>query len=237
MTLQDKQIHKVEELSVFLEKAEFGTNRVYQLHRQLGGVFIDASFQDKEETSWLYQHRIEIPEPQLIYSKLEWDENNYPYTFETWRIGDLKVEVPFYRGIGKPLYDFLDEVIEVHRFDSDALFPERVRASFRRITCTVNNLYDYICAELDGPGLSKAEQEAVNTAFNEANLFEAPDLNEGYKEYFFALVRQDSKRYSEKVADAHRERESAFREAETWIIRKHTMELEKHGFRKGFVSG
>ncbi len=231
--MQDKRIHEVKDYEIFLEKTEYGTNHVYQIHRELGGAFIDASFQDKEEESLMYRCRIEMPEPRQITSVIKWDENSFPYEYETYEVGGEQVQVPFYRPFGHTLNIFLDEVVDSEEFGS---LPTSINQSFERIIESIQFFVDARNKSWDEHAPTRLEEEAINIAFNEGDLFSEPDVEYALAQFLYNRANQMQEIYSTSIGESDAERRETFQELENKLINKCLDELKNRGFKEGYIS-
>ncbi len=233
----EAQIKIADCYSVFMQEADSGINRVYQLHRELGGVFIDASFQEKDDPAQSVRHRIHVPQPMHVRSEVRWDEHSFPYEFETYEIGSDLHEVPLYRRPGAALSVFLENVVDVPPGGFEE-FPEYIREGLVKITNAVAYIEDASFEAVNDFCLALRHCQAVNVALNESSLFDGGDLPRGHAAFLYSYIMDREEKYNDKWDEAVLTRESGFQDFESKFITRTINLLEKppHFFKKGFIS-
>jgi len=243
-----QQVEFVKDFDIFLEKSEYGTNHTYQLHRELGGVFIEASFYD-ENLHLLFKSRFETAPPQLISNVLRWDENGFPYEIETYRIGDEKVVVPFYRPIGIGWRGFLLDITESIKDvveQQDAFERQKKASSFGVPIAIVEQLHNMVLNIQEIVGLlsqkrlllNNIEQQAIDRHFGECGLWDRleDDLIPALATYLSGILTSQIEQYK-KISEAEMDkRHKTLIEAENKIIDKAENTLKNYKFKKGFIS-
>lgn len=229
----------VKDLKLFLEKSKQGINLVYQLHRQLGEVFVDASFQDKENPSLLYKMRIPFDPPKLLSTDYQWDEHGFPYELETYQVTDgSKIIVPLYRPEqGESMSKFLEDIAEYELLPDGGMFesaPAEVKASIDRILAEIERISEV----LDSSELSDCEKEAVDVYFGEAGIFNVlGDAADGaIVEFLRHMLWSQGQKYAAVQKEAQEKRRVVLIEVENQAINKLETLLKTHNFKQGYVS-
>lgn len=230
------EVQEIQNLDIFLEKSEYGIAHVYQLHSKLGGVFIDASFQD-EAQSIVFKTRIDMVSPKLIVGDLKWDEHGFPYENETYEVGDKEVEVPLYRPLGpafdKFLFDIVDHIIAP---DPSPTIPIDIVANCQTLYQVMIRVADFF-KELKGE-LGDKERRAINTYCGDVDMWNRGVYNiyEALVVYLNSQVLSRASKYYEIMKAANDKRHTALSAAVNELIIKTEDILKMHGFKKGFVS-
>jgi hypothetical protein len=165
----EDRVEFVSDLNLFFEKSEYGISHVYQLHRELGGVFIDASFQDDSQVH-IFKTRIDIASPHFIVSELKWDEQGFPYELETYQVDGQEIIVPLYRPFG-PVFDkfLLDVAIDITSPDPIGA-PIDIVNNCHNIVDTINKILEFLHnLKLE---LGDKERRAVDTFFGDIGVWD-----------------------------------------------------------------
>lgn len=230
----------VKDLSLFLEKSKQGVNLVYQLHRELGGVFVDASFQDRKFPSLLYRARIHLDPPKLIQTEAQWDEHGFPYELETYTTDDEEVVVPLYRHeAGESMTKFLEDVAEYELQPDGDRFkyaPENVKESIERILQEINVLSEKLIEIKTRVG--DKELRAIDVYFGEADMFSflGDSADGAIAQYLRGIFWERGRLYTEVQVAAQSERQQALVAAENRAIERLENTFKTHNFKQGFVS-
>jgi hypothetical protein len=234
-----EQDTEVNDLDIFLEKSEYGTGQVYQLHRKLGGVFIDASFHDEQN---VYRYRFVIPPPKHVKSELKWDESNFPYELETYKIGNREVTIKLYRAFDSTrsrttFMHFLEDVI-IEMEEKEA--PSIIMESFKKIRKAINEVILSLATISQGHELSEDEKKAIDTFFGNGGIWGCDkyleeDLHLALTEFLLGFIQNRSDLYEEIRNKETENRQVTLRQVGEEIIAEYTELFEKHNFKKGFI--
>jgi len=242
MSLQEKEVQEVKDFKFFLEKAEYGVDHVYQLHRKLGTVFIDAGFYDDRRT--LFTCRVIFDSPRFVHSELKWDQDEFPYELETYQVGDKQIQIKLYRPFDSvrtqsAFKHFLEEVVPLIQPGTGV--PQLLTDNFLKVKSAVST----IRAELDAVkykfNLGEEEQKAVDIFFggigiwNDTPQFYEEDLNIALVEYLFNLIQKRSDLYDETRNRETEVRQRILHEVEEGLVREHIKMLEEQKFVKGYI--
>lgn len=225
----------VGEFDRFLKRAKKGTGCTFQLHRKLGGAFIDMAYYDD---GGLATYRLHLPEPVSIRQELRWDEHGFPYELETYRVGDKEVEVKLYRTLASKtsLTHFLEDVVG----EIDESSPQAIREGVEKITRSIKEIVNTIDRIENESSLTSVEKKAVNAFFGDADMWHAgvhleEDLTLIISEYLMAYLERNAEKYQQQYQEATERRESVFRQMEEQIISGYKNRLETQGFKEGYV--
>lgn len=225
----------------FLKRSKEGMGLTYQLHRKMGGVFIDAVFslKDSDELKRLETFRIQLPEPKLIQNELKWDEHGFPFEVETYQVGSLNVETAFYRPLTEQvaLSHFLEDVVT--ELDEDTAPTEMVDA-IENITEVSEKIVDYIDEIQNVHELSDQEKAAIDVFFGNSNVWNckrhwSEDLTLALAEYLLIYIRGNREEYERARNKAEEKRHLAFEQLENQLVNNYIARLEQCGFRQGYV--
>jgi len=242
------KVEFVKDFNLFLEKAEYGTNHTYQLHRELGGVFVEASFVD-ESLHILFKTRIEADLPQFVSSVLKWDDNCLPYEMETYLIGGEEVVVPFYRPMDAGWRSFLlditeaiKEAVETHSISKCCQLSDEVGVP-HSIAVKINCMLQKICVitkflNTQKQLLDDMERQTIDRHFGECGLWEAleEDTTPALATYLGSLLADQAEEYKRVSEIEMEKRRNALIEAEGRIVSNLENSLKSNKFKKGYVS-
>ena len=242
------QVEFVKDFDLFLEKSEYGTGHTYQLHRELGGVFIEAGFVD-DNLHIFFKTRVEADLPKFVSSVLKWDDNCFPYEVETYLIGGETVVVPFYRPMSTGWRSYLLDIIETIKkaIETDSVsqcrrlsiqlgVPDSIVIKLHGMLQKIHTITEFLNKQKQD--LNDIEQQTIDRHFGECGLWEAleDDTTPALATYLGGLLTAQSEEY-EKVSKVEMEkRRKALKDAESRIIANLENKLKTHKFRKGYVS-
>lgn len=240
--MQEKEQQEVNDIKLFLEKSEYGTGQVYQLHRKLGGVFLDASFHDDK---YLFTCRVSIYDPpKHISSELMWDEYGFPYELETYKIASQEVKVKLYRSFDEvrakaAFIHFLEDVVQ--EIDTRDDTPKDLLEGVVRIKNTIGEISTNLGKIDDQLKLTEEEKKAVDTFFGGSGIwnhkqFMEEDLHLALTEYVFGFIQKHSDLYKEIKNKETEIRQTSLRSMESELVQKYTELLEQHGFKRGYIT-
>ena len=241
------QVEFVKDFSLFLEKSEYGTGHTYQLHRELGSVFIEANFID-ESLHILLKTKIEADLPQFVSSVLKWDDNCLPYEMETYLIGGEEVVVPFYRSMNTGWRSYLLDIVEsikesirVHsiskcrQLSAATGIPDSIIIKLRSLQQKIDTIIDFLNTQKKH--LSDIEQQAIDRHFGECGLWDSleEDIAPALATYLGSLLADQAEEY-ERISKIEMEkRRKSLVEAEGRIVSNLENKLKNHKFKKGYV--
>lgn len=226
------------EFDAFLKRAKHGYGHTYQLHRKLGGAFIDVAFYTEDHA--LSTFRLLLPEPVSVKQELKWDESHFPYELETYRVGEKTIEVKLYRPLFEKvaLTHFLEDVASGADMDKA---PDAIKSAFFNIRESVKRIVETIKQLNKELPLTSEQRQAIELFFGNADIwcsvnhFE-DDLELAISEF---LVRDVEHRAEEYDVICNREadlRRKSFCDIEDQLLNGYKQRLEGQGFREGFVS-
>jgi len=239
------QVEVVKDLDVFLEKSEYGINHVYQLHRELGEVFVDASFQD-ESQSLLFKTRIPVDPPKFVASTLRWNESGFPYELETYQVdGGKDVVVSLYRQFNSSawhsfLLDVAEELVDLIKDEtipsSGFVVPTSLVEGLRKSLRTTQEIVDFLKSKREH--LNDEECRAIDTYFGEVGIWDRldDDMCSVIATYLHCALRKQQESYENICNLEIKNRHGIFVEVENQTISRLENTLKEHGFKKGFVS-
>jgi len=228
----------VAEFDAFLKRAKHGYGHTYQLHRKLGGAFIDVAFYAEDHA--LSTFRLFLPEPVSIKQELRWDDHNFPYELETYRIGEKTVEVKLYRPLSEKvaLTHFLEDVACGADMEQA---PSEIKSAFYNIKESVKRLVEAIKTLNKDLSVTDEQKHAINLFFGNADIWCSvnhidDDLELALSEFLVRYIEHRAEQY-EKVRENEIEtRRSAFCDVEDQMINGYRQRLETQGFKEGFVT-
>jgi hypothetical protein len=243
MALEAKEVQEVKNFKIFLEKSEYGVDHVYQLHRKLGTVFIDAAFYDEYRN--LFTCKVVFDSPRFIHSELKWDEHHFPYELETYQVRDKQIQIKLYRPFDSTrtksaFKHFLEEVVPLVQLDIPGV-PQFLVDNFLKVKSAIST----IRIELDGIkckfNLDEDEQKAIDVFFggvgiwNNTPQFFEEDLNIALVEYLFSFIQKHGDLYSQIHDKETKIRQQTLHEMEEKLVQEHIKALEEFRFIKGYI--
>ena len=220
----------------FLKRAKNGEGHTYQLHRKMGGVFLDAAFYEKNE---LIQHRLHLPEPVSVGQELKWDGHNLPYELESYRIGDKVVQVKLYRPVSERVAfaHFCEDVAEAVL---DGEGPQSIVDNVQQIKQVIEEISRQMECSRTAHGLDDEQLRAVDTFFGSSDIWNSAkhldeDLNLVVGEYIQKLIHSQTPVYKKLYTEEIERRAEIFRDIEEQIIYGYECRLKQQGFKAGFV--
>lgn len=222
----------------FLKRSKKGRGHTYQLHRRLGGAFIDAAFYN--EDNQLVTYRITLPQPTSVNQELRWDEHHFPYEFERYQIGSKSVEVKLYRALTprSAFFYFLEDVVS--EFDEETA-PEEIVRSLAIVRESVNKIVEAIEKIDEEIDLTKQEKHAIDMFFGNSDIWRSrqhfeEDLAMAFAEYLQRAIEEKVDLYHKKEKEAQIERTQRFSEINEQLINGYLSRLKQHDFKEGYVS-
>jgi len=231
----EDRVEFVSDLNLFFEKSEYGVSHVYQLHRELGGVFIDASFHDDTQTH-IFKTRIDIASPHFIVSELKWDEQGFPYELETYQVDNQEITVPLYRPFG-PVFDkfLLDVAIDITSPDPIGA-PTDIVSNCHNIVNSINKILEFLYdLKLE---LGDKERRAIDTFFGDVGIWDRSEYNvyEALVSYLSTTMLTKASKYYEIAEKINKQRHDTLLAAVNSLVDKVENTLKNHNFKKGFIS-
>jgi len=240
-----QEVELVKDLDIFLEKAEYGINHTYQLHQELGCVFIDASFcapQDEGGPQLLFKTRIEVASPKFVSTNLRWDSNGFPYEVETYLIDGKEVVVSFYRSpeIGWRRFlldtaeDLQDTILDNTIRSED--HPTPLVEGLRKVAKNIQEITTFLKQKKQQ--LDVNEQSAIDRHFGECSIWERleDDMGPALATYMGNVILAQRELYEKVQKEQTEQRHKIFIEADNEAINRLENALKQHNFKKGYVS-
>lgn len=224
----------VENFDTFLFESENGSNRVYQLHRELGGVFIDASFQHEESTV-VYAARIALHPPKYVDSELKWDKFGFVYELESYRLEDgIIIQVPLYRAFG-PSMSALATDVAVMVLDESGWAPQDIKNTCEDLLVQIEEIRAFLIAKHES--LGDSQRQAVDIFLGEAGIWDYLDnsVYEAMGQLLYRFWEERIDQYRTIANEANIERRKKLADAEVKLVQQHEQKLQEHGFNRGFV--
>jgi hypothetical protein len=242
-----QEVEFVRDLDIFFEKAEYGINHTYQLHRELGCVFIEASFQglqDEEGPQPLFKTKIEIAPPKYVGGCFTWDSNGFPYEVENYLINDKEVAVPLYRPLdvgwrrflldtAEDLQDMiLDNTIRSDQFS----LPVSLVEGLRKVAKNIQEITTFL--EQKRRHLDSNEQSAIDRHFGECSIWERleDDMAPALATFIGDAISAQRELYEKIQKEQTEQRHKIFIEADNEAMNRLENVLKQHNFKKGYVS-
>jgi len=243
MTLQEKGVQEVKDFKIFLEKSEYGVDHVYQLHRKLGIVFIDAAFYDDRRN--LFTCRVVFDSPRFVHSELKWDESQFPYELETYQVGDKQIQIKLYRPFDSvrtksAFKHFLEEVVPLVQSGATGI-PQPLIDNFLKVKSAISAIRHELEVVRCKFNLGEDEERAVDIFFGDVGIwnktpqFYEEDLNIALVEYLFNFIQKHGDLYDQTRDKETKVRQQTLHEVEEGLVREHIKMLEEQKFAKGYI--
>lgn len=229
---------RVRELRKFLRLVSKTYSHTYQIHRELGVVYIDAMCEDNEK---IYLHRIDIESPRHVSSALRWDEHGFPYELERYKVQEQEVEVKLYRRCeGRELQSMIAFLEDVAREYEHSPVPPDGWGEMESVKDFMEKFQQYIMSlAASHDALTNIAKRAIVTATG-FDFWEEPSVDwteSVIANYLLEYIRANINTYNETRVQAEKERHQIFHDLEHDIVNQYIKigKLEKAGFKQGFV--